>query len=297
MQNRQMPTRRFKMRRPPSLKDLMARKDPLEDPIVASARAAFLKVQDELSDSRHRLVDGKRQMEKIRLLADKSRHQEEDARALESDAQQYTDTARRKAVDARRTGQSQFRYTNDQRRWEEQARRSGQKTRHWEDDARRHETEHRELSEEMRDLSDEIEALEENARISEQHLERIKRTRDERKSEVSAEARSASAQESLSITSTAVATLKEMLDSTPNREPGQALRLTIAPTGGVRLTLDSRRLGDTEVSHLGMIVLLIKMPMPEQLLGAILDVHQTHDGSMFTLSRAASRVESDAELD
>ena len=284
------------MRGAPTLKELMGRKDPLEDPIVASARAAMVKAQDELSDAQQRLLDGKRKMEKIRLLTDKSRHMEDDARALESEAQQYTDTARRKAVDARRTGQSQFRYTNDQRRWEEQARRSGQKLRHWEDDSRRHETEYKELAEEMRDLDDDMDKLEENARNAELHFEKIRRIRSQFKPDISKQVRSATTQETLSITASAAATLKDMLEKMSNRDPGQALRLTIAPTGGVRLTLDSKRLGDTEVSHQGMTVLLIRTPMPQQLLDATLDVHQTPDGPRFALDRSQSQTGLKAQL-
>ena len=136
-----------------------------------------------------------------------------------------------------------------------------------------------------------MDKLQEKGEYAEQHYEKIKKMRAESRGEVAAEVKSEVTQQTLSITAAAATSLTEMLGTMP-RAPGQALRLTVAPTGGVRLTLDSRRLGDALVQHMGMTVMLVRTPMPPQLLGATLDVKITPGGPNFTLTRDQAAVES-----
>ena len=245
-------------------------------------RARYKEARRVEGKARAGLGQARTRHERVRGIYERARNKVAEARSEQEKAQSRVEEARRKAEDARRKGLPRHRWESEMRRSEDDAQRRADEVTRWGDEARRQERQPRALANEVRELLPEVEELTKVSHHLEQRLDYLTKhppgTRDRGPSTLQEDSRS------LSVTESATAVLRDMLDKM-ERRPGQALRLVADSEGSFTLSLDTERRGDEVVSHEGTPVLLIETPIPESLLGSTLDVNETPQGAQIVLSR------------
>ncbi len=88
---------------------------------------------------------------------------------------------------------------------------------------------------------------------------------------------------SLAVTTRASAALAQVLDSTQH-DPQEILRLVQDPEGNLGLALDTQKDGDQVVEYGGNMTLVIEPAISDRLEGVTLDIQESPQGEMFTLS-------------
>ena len=238
---------------------------------LKNAQNAEEKFQGVFTQTRLRLERSQRFHINASGLADKARIEEGTARRSLNEARRQRDSALLKGLPRQR-------WDIETRRWEKEGIRLAQDVRRYTDEARRRELEARTLSEEVQAQRQELTRLAEETEFWE--------SRGKFLTQVGPVQRAADEEQSIVVTELVPPTLAQILDDMEH-DPEQALRLIIDSNGEARLELDSPTEDDILIEHQGNVVLLIESPLPETLVGKMLDVIDTPEGVRFTIAQSA----------
>ena len=220
-----------------------------------------------MTQTRLRLERSERFHINARGLADK-------ARTGEGSTRRRVDEARRQRDNALLKGLPRQRRDIETRRWEKEGLRLAQDVRRYTDEARRKELEARALAEELDAQREELARLKQESEFWEVRVRYL--------TQVDSAQTVTEDKQTITITELVPPTCAQILDDM-DHDPEQALRLILDHSGEARLELDSPTEGDILIEHQGSVVLLIKSPLPEPLVGKTLDIVNTPEGVRFTL--------------
>ena len=237
---------------------------------LKNAQNAEEKFQGVFTQTRLRLERSQRFHINASGLADKARIEEGTARRSLNEARRQRDSALLKGLPRQR-------WDIETRRWEQEVLRLATDIRRYEDEARRKELEAKAVSEEVQAQRQELTRLAEETEFWESRVKYL--------TQVGTSQTAGEEKQSIVVNELVPPMLAQILEDMEHGSD-QVLRLILDSNGEARLELDVPTEGDILIEHQGNVVLLIESPLPEALVGKMLDVIETPEGVRFTLAQS-----------